>query len=579
MANIKEAFEYASKNPNSEFAKNLEKLASSGSLDSEARKYGIDLTPFRPEKGILSKLKERASNVAKAGKDIVNAQGVVETVAQAGRLPLRALGQTAGAVGDVIGETVVNPVLEATGADKVIQKGVQTVMDTKAGQLAQKGVEAIPEEIRESIGDTFNVAGAVTGTRALSSGVKAGAGATKNVVKKGSEGLSSVAESGAEVAQGLRTVLEPVSESLQNIPKNIKANIAQKAKENEIINALPTPAQQAVARSGVDVADINRVSAVKPEILPEVKNLVQNAEDFMLGVTSKDPIEVVGKPIVQRLKQLEKEKQNVGKLLAEESKNLGVVEVPELVDSVFNRIKSIPSLKDVRVVKTNTGYDLDFTNTSLASSFTKADRATISNAFKQSIRWGNGEKAHKFRQELFEVLGGKKKSLSNITDTQEKALEAIRQGLADVLETKNPNYKKLSKQYAQITEPIKELRKLNRSLDVNSDVDVLDLSAGLLARRLTSAAPSNPQLRTLLKKLDNAGITKGSSMSSTEDLLDIYNIVAKYYDIAPKTGFKGQIEGGVRMGLSNLTDKVSELTGYSPSTRQKAFRELLDSLE
>ena len=138
MANIKEAFEYASKNPNSEFAKNLEKLASSGSLDSEARKYGIDLTPFRPEKGILSKLKERASNVAKAGKDIVNAQGVVETVAQAGRLPLRALGQTAGAVGDVIGETVVNPVLEATGADKVIQKGVQTVMDTKAGQLAQK---------------------------------------------------------------------------------------------------------------------------------------------------------------------------------------------------------------------------------------------------------------------------------------------------------------------------------------------------------------------------------------------------------------------------------------------------------
>ena len=419
----------------------------------------------------------------------------------------------------------------------------------------------------------------MTGTRALSSGVKAGAGATKNVVKKGSEGLSSVAESGAEVAQGLRTVLEPVSESLQNIPKNIKANIAQKAKENEIINALPTPAQQAVARSGVDVADINRVSAVKPEILPEVKNLVQNAEDFMLGVTSKDPIEVVGKPIVQRLKQLEKEKQNVGKLLAEESKNLGVVEVPELVDSVFNRIKSIPSLKDVRVVKTNTGYDLDFTNTSLASSFTKADRATISNAFKQSIRWGNGEKAHKFRQELFEVLGGKKKSLSNITDTQEKALEAIRQGLADVLETKNPSYKKLSKQYAQITEPIKELRKLNRSLDVNSDVDVLDLSAGLLARRLTSAAPSNPQLRTLLKKLDNAGITKGSSMSSTEDLLDIYNIVAKYYDIAPKTGFKGQIEGGVRMGLSNLTDKVSELTGYSPSTRQKAFRELLDSLE
>ncbi len=47
MANLKQAFEYASQNPDSDFAKNLEQLASSGSLDGEAKKYGIDLTPFR----------------------------------------------------------------------------------------------------------------------------------------------------------------------------------------------------------------------------------------------------------------------------------------------------------------------------------------------------------------------------------------------------------------------------------------------------------------------------------------------------------------------------------------------------
>lgn len=48
MANIREAFEYAAKNPNSQFAKNLEQQASSGALDVEAKKYGIDLTPFKP---------------------------------------------------------------------------------------------------------------------------------------------------------------------------------------------------------------------------------------------------------------------------------------------------------------------------------------------------------------------------------------------------------------------------------------------------------------------------------------------------------------------------------------------------
>lgn len=48
MANIREAFEYAAKNPNSDFARNLGELAKSGSLDVEARRNGIDLTPFKP---------------------------------------------------------------------------------------------------------------------------------------------------------------------------------------------------------------------------------------------------------------------------------------------------------------------------------------------------------------------------------------------------------------------------------------------------------------------------------------------------------------------------------------------------
>jgi len=48
MADIRQAFEYAAKNPNSDFAKNLGELAKSGSLDVEAKKNGIDLTPFKP---------------------------------------------------------------------------------------------------------------------------------------------------------------------------------------------------------------------------------------------------------------------------------------------------------------------------------------------------------------------------------------------------------------------------------------------------------------------------------------------------------------------------------------------------
>lgn len=48
MANIKEAFDYAAQNPDSDFAKNLAEQAASGALDVEAKKYGIDTSVFKP---------------------------------------------------------------------------------------------------------------------------------------------------------------------------------------------------------------------------------------------------------------------------------------------------------------------------------------------------------------------------------------------------------------------------------------------------------------------------------------------------------------------------------------------------
>jgi hypothetical protein len=55
MGNIREAFEYAAKNPNSDFAKNLKSLAESGALNVEAKKFGIDLSSFqeKEEPGIV----------------------------------------------------------------------------------------------------------------------------------------------------------------------------------------------------------------------------------------------------------------------------------------------------------------------------------------------------------------------------------------------------------------------------------------------------------------------------------------------------------------------------------------------
>lgn len=93
MANLREAFEYASQNPTSDFAKNLEKMASSGALNLEAKKYGIDLSPFQPQatpapveqpKTLGEKTMGVVNKVADftGGKEI--AQGLGQALAQRG---------------------------------------------------------------------------------------------------------------------------------------------------------------------------------------------------------------------------------------------------------------------------------------------------------------------------------------------------------------------------------------------------------------------------------------------------------------------------------------------------------------
>ena len=87
MATIREAFEYAAKNPNSDFAKNLSQLAASGSLDVEAKKNGIDLTPFKPVQKTTENIYSTGetkydTNSQKVAGDLVGVTKLAEGIGQ-----------------------------------------------------------------------------------------------------------------------------------------------------------------------------------------------------------------------------------------------------------------------------------------------------------------------------------------------------------------------------------------------------------------------------------------------------------------------------------------------------------------
>lgn len=541
MANIQEAIQYAKLNPDSAFANELKRRIESGQMNSELQSAG--LTQYLPQT-TLDKAKDVAIGFGK---------GVAKTALDTAT-GLQDIGQ--GALG-LISDKAYDPSM-----------GIEALKtETPQGQNVVQSVT--PTNDLQKLGGQLE-----TGAEILAGG---GASLIKGAVKGGSDlavkGATAIAENPA--VKGAVDLTKMAGESLARVPSRLATNVAEKQAQETAIKSLPTKTAQIAARDGVDITDVKNLSNIK--VTPETSKLIKTVQDFANGNTKTDPIEIVGKPIVQRVKQLNKEKDVVGAKLSEVAQNLGIVTKPELTNGVFNALSGVPSLKGLQLTPKGV---LDFSKTTLADATRVADRKEIQTLFKEATKWGDGLKAHNFRQSLFETLGGKKKSLANITDTVDNATNAIRKGLSDVLETKNPEYKKLSNEYRKIVQPLGDLRKLMKNIDPNSSEDILNMSAGLLARRITSAAPSNPQVKQLLTALDNAG-TKGGVRESVTQLQDVYNILNKYYDIAPKTGFQNLVKQGIEGGdsLAGMAkEALKNVAGQSNAVRQKALEDFLKEI-
>ena len=534
----------------------------------------------QPQEGLFSEIKSRTSNVAGqmsqqfrgegefAGQsEIRKATGIV---AQASSIPL-------GLAKDVL------PEFAEQGLEKVgqgIGKGLQWVADKTTPQFMVDLVTRHPDAARmleEGAGTVANV-GEIAGNILGIEGAKQG-------VVKTAQGVSKAVAPTAEIAgrtlkkatQPIQKFAQPIVQEAKRIPERMATNVAQKQAVQESINKLPSKVARQAAQDGLDVADVKSLYQLPKSQKVPLKKLATVVKDFAEGKTKTNPIEVVGKPIVNRLKELESSKGTIGQKLGKAAEQLGNVSKKELDDAVFNELKKVSGLNGLTKTKLR---GLDFKNTTLATELSKTDRMAINKIFSMATKAGTGKSKHLLRQELFEILGGKKRALTALTDTQEKAFNAVRRGLSNVLENKNPIYKTLSNDYRKVVQPLEQMRKIMR---VSGEADdILDMSAGLLARRLTSFAQSNPQIKAILNAMDRATKVGGKTRLNVETLQDFYNILEKYYDIAPKTGFQSQVKAGVEKAVGGpikyLGERIGGLVGETPAVRQKALEKILEEI-
>ena len=400
---------------------------------------------------ISSTLKESVSGLRTIKENVASGEtsipsAVLQTGGKIAETGLRTAGDvitSTPVVKDVV-ETIAKPVTQGIQATQTWLENnptFQSVVTSDVADRIAKIIDSDPDiaQNAEAINNIANAVLAVKGTaQTLTKAKPIVTGAVKTVTETAPKVVEGGIDLVGSTAKGISTVTKELAQPLIKAPERLKTNIAEKQIEQAEIQALPTKQARNVVNEGVDIADARDIiNLAKESKTPELRKLFSTVENFVAGNKKIDPIEVVGKPIVAKLKESEKLKNIVGKQLTDVSKNLGIVTKPELTNAVLLRLQQVPGMENI----TLKGNTLDFKNTTLASQLTKSDRATIQKAFEQATKWGDGEKAHKFRQELFEILGGKKKSLETMTATQEESLNAIRKGLADVLDTKNTQYK------------------------------------------------------------------------------------------------------------------------------------------
>ena len=534
----------------------------------------------QPQQGFLGEVKSRLSGVAESIGQQFKGEGEF-----AGQSDIRkATGITAQAFSSPFGLAKdILPEVAEKGMEKVgqgIGRGLQWVAEKTTPQFMVDFVTKHPDAARmleEGAGTVANV-GEIAGNILGIEGAKQG-------VVKTAQGVSKAVAPTAEIAgrtlkkatQPIQKFAQPIVQEAKRIPERMATNVAQKQAVQESINKLPSKVARQAAQDGLDVADVKSLYQLPKSQKVPLKKLATVVKDFAEGKTKTNPIEVVGKPIVNRLKELESSKGTIGQKLGKAAEQLGNVSKKELDDAVFNELKKVSGLNGLTKTKLR---GLDFKNTTLATELSKTDRMAINKIFSMATKAGTGKSKHLLRQELFEILGGKKRALTALTDTQEKAFNAVRRGLSNVLENKNPIYKTLSNDYRKVVQPLEQMRKIMR---VSGEADdILDMSAGLLARRLTSFAQSNPQIKAILNAMDRATKVGGKTRLNVETLQDFYNILEKYYDIAPKTGFQSQVKAGVEKAVGGpikyLGERIGGLVGETPAVRQKALEKILEEI-
>lgn len=489
MADIKQAIEYAKKNPNTPFATELRKRIETGQMNKELSEAGLSIptpesAPMDQAPTGKEKISEAVGDVKEIGTgfyDDVQKRGAkideIRTAMKEGkqsnlRSLLQTFGQVAGIGADGIGQVAkgaANLLLSDKTEKKVSEvtgKLGKKVMENQGVQNLVKWYDELPEAQQrdiDAVGGVVNlvsnfVGGEVAGRGGtlLKEATETGIGATRRALVEGAQGIKTAATEGAD------TILSGVQKGVRGVAEKSGSQVLKDIAGPEVSDAVKVSLnpEQALKGTGQDLmvsvkqGDQTVVKKLS-ELTPEEKVSVQaetkgNFDSFMKqaeafkkdrSVPDGSPVEIVGKRADQALEVVDKERQNIGS-------QMGTIEQKYLENPLPVNETTLSEFSDVIKNFENQKFGVDTGGApivrKLVEDFDLLEQggATVGERLQFVRDW------QKYLRDSKDPFGNFKENASANTRI-EKAVNTLRDETVDHISEVDEGYKGLRQKYAE----------------------------------------------------------------------------------------------------------------------------------
>ena len=610
MANIREAFEYAGKNPTSDFANKLRQQAASGALDVEAKKYGIDLSGFKPTPVVKKSAGEKVLDFT-GGKEIAQGLGQALTNPKIEKQQAGIQGQQFDIQGQLLARIKEK---KTTGEDTTRLEQALGLLGQEIDKTGQETGELLNQNnltSKQVLGDALQLGGTVAGLGTIGkvtkpigvlSGIKAGiatgakSGAVFGGISGTAQGLQEDKTLGQSLGKGLGgAVLGGVSGGiLGGIIGGVTGRINGSSLRKQVLDAQ--------IASGEKVA-INPQLKQKSIQIAKEQGFAEPDIDFLNSMASKDkgvalkmvdlaekasknkrvierPIDVVGDNMVKRVKYIQGVNSTSGKAVDTTAKALK----GQMVDATPVREKALSLLEDVGVTANPDG------SPNWSKSIFKKTPELEKKIMKALSDLPNGEidayDLHNFKKSIDEVVnygvGGE-----GLKGKSASILKAIRNSADDVLDTTFEEYNKANTNYRITREVLDEVDDLFGKTGVGKE------RGGQLLRSVFSNNTQRPRVLKLVEALDNTSKSFGKKFGDnlvdqalfTEILEDVYGTQATTSlqgQVARAVGGTKRVIEGVRNPIQGIGDALAtgaeKIMGVSDENKRKILASLLKQI-